>query len=708
MNTIFHFKIKGMYCVSCALQVERAISSVENVKKAQVNFVSEKASVEVDFSSPSLVKAIAKAIQGEGYEARLIHHKNLSHEPLVKEHHLFRLHPKYIDLSIAILFTLPLVAHMVGFYVSPYFQLVCASVVQFWAGRHFYQAAWKSVKRLTSNMDLLVVLGTSAAYIYSFFGVFLHFPALYFETGAVVMTLVLLGRCLEDRAKRSANAAVRSLMKLTPPTALVEKDGVYVESLSDEVQKGDHLMVRAWQRIPVDGFVFRGTSEVDESMITGESIPVLKAEGDKVIGGARNTSGVLYLEATTLGNQSTLSRLIRLVEEAQSSRPPIQKFVDQVSAVFVPAVLLISLVTFGGWLVVNSSFQHALLSAISVLVIACPCALGLATPTAIVVAMGAAARKGILMKDLESLEALRKVDVIVFDKTGTLTKGEFSLTIAKSFSGFSQDQLILTAASLQKGSEHPVAKAFLKGVKGKKLLDVIDFLSFPGKGVQGKVNETLYFLGSKEFMEEQGIEISSSRMAEQTVIYLAEKGGLLGIFYLMDIPRRRAPEALQALKAMGLKTVMLTGDRKEAAHMIGKKVGIDDVIAQLQPKDKVNYIKAQEQRHHLVAMVGDGVNDGPALAAATVGFAMGSGTDVAMDAASITLMRPALELIPQAFLLSKKTFRIIQENLFWAFVFNVVGIGYAAFGYLSPEIAGGAMAASSIIVVMNSLRLKKG
>lgn len=630
--------------------------------------------------------------------------KNSSHD----HHDMDHSAPNYSDVVVAIVFTLPLVAHMLGFYIHPYIQLGCASVVQFWAGRRFYKASWGSLKRLTANMDLLVVLGTSAAYGYSFVAVLLHRNELYFEASAVVITLVLIGRLLEDRARRSANAAVRSLMKLTPPTALVEKDGVYVEVLSHDIKKGDHLMVRAWQRIPVDGFIFKGTTEVDESMITGESLPVLKEEGDKVIGGTTNTSGVLYVEATAVGNQSTLSRMIHMVEEAQSSRPPIQKFVDQVSAVFVPAVLLISLMALGGWLLVGAGFQQALLSAVSVLIVACPCALGLATPTAIVVAMGEAARKGLLIKGLESLEALRKVDQVIFDKTGTLTKGEFSLTFSKSFSEIPQDQLLLFAASLQKGSEHPVAKAFLKAIRGQKLLEVKDFISLPGKGIQGKMNGELYSLGSGTLMGEQGIEVPPPRKAEQTTIYLAEADHLLGVFYLADMPRRRAWETLHTLKNMGLKTVMLTGDTKETAQLIGEKVGIDEVIAQLQPKDKISYVKAQEQRHHMVAMVGDGINDAPALAAAMVGFAMGSGTDVAMDAAPITLMRPALDLIPQAFNLSKKTFRVIQENLFWAFIFNIVGIGYAAFGHLSPEIAGGAMAASSVLVVTNSLRLKWG
>ncbi len=704
MKNTLHFKINGMHCVTCAIRVQKAIASVEGVKRAQVNFVNEKADIEVDFPTPQLIKNILTAIDQEGYEAKPYQSQSAPES----HHHMDHSPPNYMDVVIAIIFTLPLVAHMLGIYVAPTLQLVCASIVQFWAGRRFYKASWGSLKRLTANMDLLVVLGTSAAYGYSFVDVLLHRNDLYFEASAIVITLVLIGRLLEERAKRSANAAVRSLMKLTPPTALVEKDGVYVEVQSHDLKKGDHIMVRAWQRIPIDGVIFKGTTEVDESMITGESVPVFKEEGDKVIGGTTNTSGVLYVEATAVGNHSTLSRMIQLVEEAQSSRPPIQKFVDQVSAIFVPIVLLISIATFGGWLVVGPGFQQALLSAISVLVIACPCALGLATPTAIVVAMGEAARKGLLIRDLESLEVLRKVDQVVFDKTGTLTKGEFSLTFSKSFSETPLDQLLLLAASLQKGSEHPLAKAFLKATRGQMLLEVKDFLSLPGKGIQGKMNGALYSLGSEMLMTELGIEVPPVRKAEQTTIYLAEEGHLLGVFYLADMPRRRAWETLQALKRMGLKTVMLTGDRKETAQLIGEKVGIDDVIAQLQPKDKIKYVKAQEQRHHIVAMVGDGVNDAPALAAAMVGFAMGSGTDVAMDAAPITLMRPALNLIPQAFTLSKKTFRIIQENLFWAFIFNIVGIGYAALGHLSPELAGAAMAASSLLVVTNSLRLKWG
>jgi len=708
MKKTLHFKINGMHCVTCATRVERAMASVEGVKKAVVNFVNEKASVEFESAPAHLSQKILKAVEKEGYEAKLIQTKDSPNAHHEMNHHMDHPPPNYMDLGIAIVFTLPLVAHMIGFYIHPYVQLGCASIVQLWSGRRFYKASWRSLKNFTGNMDLLVTLGTSAAYGYSLVAVFLNSPQLYFEAASIVITLVLLGRVLEERAKRSATAAVRSLMTLTPPTSLVEKDGIYVEVLSHDIKKGDHIMVRAWQRIPVDGIIFQGTSELDESMVTGESVPVLKEEGDKVIGGTTNTSGVLYLEATTVGNQSTLSRMIRMVEEAQSSRPPIQKFVDQVSEIFVPVVLVISLLSFGGWLIAGASFQHALLAAVSVLVVACPCALGLATPTAIVVSMGEAARKGILIKDLESLEALRKVDQVIFDKTGTLTKGEFSLIFYETLSDTPQDQILQLAASLQRGSEHPLAKAFTKALKGQKFLVVEDFISLPGKGVQGKMKDDLYYLGSEKLMSDMGIHIQHPSKTEQTTIYLAKDKQLLGVFRLADVPRKKALETLRALKAMGLKTVMLTGDTKETAQAIANKVGIDEVLSHLQPKDKISYVKAQEHHHHLVAMVGDGVNDGPALAAATVGFAMGSGTDVAMDAAPITLMRPALELIPQAFLLSKRTFRIIQENLFWAFIFNIVGIGFAAFGHLSPEIAGGAMAASSIMVVLNSLRLKRG
>ncbi len=702
MKNTLQFKIDGMHCVACATKVEKAVASVEGVDNASVNFVSEKASVETLAPSPALIQAVIDAIDRVGYGARVVH------ESAPHDHHMSHGGPRYSDLIVAILFSLPLIVHMFGVPVSPYIQLICATVVQFWSGRRFYRAAWHALKRFTADMDLLVTLGTSAAYFYSVGAVILHSHDLYFEASAIVITLVLLGRVLEDRAKRSANAAVQSLMKLTPPTALVLKDGAYVEVQSHEIRKGDHIMVKAWQRIPVDGVIFEGKSEVDESMITGESLPVLKETGAKVTGGTINASGVLYLEATTLGDRSTLSRLIHLVEVAQSSRAPIQKFVDKVSAVFVPAVLGISVLTFAGWYLAGSGFQFALISAVSVLVVACPCALGLATPTAIVVSMGEAARKGILIKDLESLEALRKVDQVVFDKTGTLTEGKFSLSFFESLSEVRQDQVLLIAASLQRGSEHPLADAFIKAIKGKKLFTVEDFESLPGKGVQGKVNGVLYYLGAQELMEDHGIKVSSPPKAGQTSVYLGEDSNLLAIFRLTDMPRNKAYSTIETLKEMNLKTVMLTGDNKETAMAVGAKVGVDQVYAGLKPQDKINYIKAQEQREHWVAMVGDGVNDAPALAAATVGFAMGSGTDVAMNAAPITLMRPSLDLIPEAFRLARRTFAIIQENLFWAFIFNVVGIGFAAFGHLSPEIAGGAMAASSVMVVTNSLRLKLG
>jgi Cu+-exporting ATPase len=611
-----------------------------------------------------------------------------------------------LDLSLAILFSLPLIAHMIGFHIDPYIQLLCASVVQFGAGRGLYKSAWHSLKSLMGNMDLLVILGTTAAYGYSVIALLLHRSDLYFEVGAVVITLVLVGRFLEDRAKQSANAAVKSLMTLAPPTALVEREGKYQSLPLQDVKKGDHILVKAWQRIPVDGIVFQGNSEVDESMVTGESLPLIKHPGDSVIGGTNNTIGVLYVKVTAVGAHSMLSRMVRLIQEAQSSHPPIQKFVDRVSAVFVPVVLVLSLITLGSWMMMGASFHNALLSAVSVLVIACPCALGLATPTAIVVAMDVGAKKGLLIKDLESLEALRKVDQVVFDKTGTLTRGEFSLTFLDPLSTLSENQILAIAASLQKGSEHPLAKAFLKPFSKKRFLAVTNFMSFPGKGVQGTIKGTVYYLGSEKFMAEQKMKVPLTVKGGHTTVYLATQTELLALFRLADTPRRQASDTLKRLKGMGLKTVMLTGDNKETAQAIGNRVGIDEVFSGLQPKDKVNYVKAQEYHHHPVAMVGDGVNDAPALAAATVGFALGSGTDVAIDAAPITLMRPSLNLIPQAFQLSNKVFRIIQENLFWAFIFNIIGIGLAAFGKLTPEIAGAAMAASSLMVVLNSLRLK--
>lgn len=703
MSHTLHFKIMGMHCVSCATQLEHAIGSVKGVEGVQVNFINEKATVETSQPSSTLINDILSSIKSQGYTGEILNSSDVSHESSPHGSHGGA---SGTDLSVAILFSLPLMAHMLGFHVESYIQLLCASVVQFWAGRRFYKASWYSLKSMMGNMDLLVTLGTTAAYIYSLVAVVLHRSDLYFEAGAVVITLVLVGRFLEDRAKQSANAAVRSLMNLTPPTALVERDGEYQSLSSQEIRKDDHIMVKAWQRIPIDGTIFQGSSEIDESMITGESLPVLKQLGDHVIGGTTNTTGILYIKATTVGTQSTLSRMIRLIEEAQSSHPPIQKFVDQVSAVFVPIVLIISFLTFGTWFVMGAAFQQALLISISVLVIACPCALGLATPTAIVVAMGVGAKKGILIKNLESLEALRKVDLVVFDKTGTLTRGEFSLTYSDPLSSVSENQVLALAASLQRGSEHPLAKAFLKAFKNKKFFSVKDFISFPGKGIQGTIKGTVYYIGSEKFMAEQKIKVPMIVKAGQTNVYLATDTQLLALFRLADMPRRQAFATLKTLKAMGLKTVMLTGDNRETAQAIGNKVGIDEVFPQLQPKDKVNYVKAQEYQHHHIAMVGDGVNDAPALAVATVGFALGSGTDVAMDAAPITLMRPSLDLIPQAFILSNKVFRIIQENLFWAFIFNIIGIGLAVFGKLNPEIAGGAMAASSLLVVMNSLRLK--
>jgi Cu+-exporting ATPase len=678
-------RIEGMTCASCVGRVEKALKRVAGVDQVSVNLTTEEARIEGAADTASLISAVEDA----GYEAAP---KDIR-APAVAA-------PRSgsLKLVVAIGLSLPLLLHMVGVPLPGWLQLALATPVQFWAGAQFYRAGWKA-----ANMDRLVALGTSAAYGLSFYQLLAgHGEHLYFEAAAVVITLVLLGRWLEARAKRGTTAALRALHALRPETALVERNGGEDEVTVGSLVAGDVVVVRPGARIPADGTVLEGASHVDESLITGESVPVVKQPGDAVVGGAINGEGRLRVRATALGAQSTLARIIELVETAQAKKPPVQRLADRISAVFVPIVMLVAAATLAGWFLAGAGAEAAIIAAVSVLVIACPCALGLATPTAVMVASGAAARSGILIQDAAALERARAVTVVVFDKTGTLTEGHPAVT----GTSLSDADFALVAAA-QQGSEHPLGKAILAAAKGRGLVlaPLGAYRAVPGSGLEASVGGRRFLVGSRQFIADAGFVPEGTGTVHAAA--LAPERRYLGAVELADTLRPSAPAAIAALKRAGIRTLILTGDTEEAARRIAAEAGLDEVRAGLKPADKAAILEALRGEGDVVAMVGDGINDAPALAAADLAIAMGSGTDVAMKSAGIVLMRADPMLVVDAIALSRASVRRIHENLFWAFGYNVVGIPLAALGLLSPVLAGAAMAFSSVSVVLNSLRLRR-
>lgn len=717
----FVFALDGMTCAACATRSEKVLSRVPGVSSASVNFAIERATVSAPQGTVSF-DALADAISKAGFTARKTSNDTSADGEDKKQKALLK---DYLTLAFAAVLTLPLVAQMgahftgAGFHLSPWTELALALPVQVFAGARFYRGAWNVLRAGSGNMDVLVVMGTTAAFGYSLYLLATLGDAatgqLYFEASAVIITLVLFGKVLESRAKRGTTAAIRSLMTLRPDVARVKRGDDVIELPVDQVCAGDVVLVRPGEKIPVDGDIEEGASAVDESLLTGESLPVEKMLGDSVTGGAINGTGLLVIRATRVGEDSTLSRIIKLVENAQSGKAPVQRLVDKVAAVFVPIVIAIATITFAGWLFSGGTFEQALVAAVSVLVIACPCALGLATPTAIVTGTGAAARAGILIKDVEALERAHRVDTVIFDKTGTLTKGHPAVVDFHIASGREADVIAL-AASVQTGSEHPLAKAILSLAENKNISPspVSDFQSVTGRGVSGRVNDHDILFGNRAFLEESGIKTDSG--SEQaagwdqnahTVIWMSVDGTLVAVFALADPVREEAKTAVSVLKRLGIQSHLLSGDAPAVALAVAKRVGIDHALGGVRPEDKASAVKDLHADHRIVAMVGDGINDAPALAAADVGVAMGTGTDVAMETAAITLMRPDPRLVAAAFGISRATWRKIQQNLFWAFIYNVVGIPLAALGYLSPAVAGAAMAASSVSVVTNALLLRR-
>ncbi len=712
--------VRGMTCASCVARVEKALGKVPGVVSASVNLATERAHV-VAVAGTGL-DPLRSAVEAAGYEASAVDLESTGAAPAARGL------PDWWPVALSALLTLPLVLPMAGlafgaqWALPGWLQLALASPVQFWLGARFYRAGWKAAKALSGNMDLLVALGTSAAYGLSVYGLFFGTAGaheLYFETAAALITFILLGKWLEARAKRQTTEAIRALNALRPDRALVRRDGNDVEVPLASVAVGDLVVVRPGERVPVDGEIRDGRSHVDESLITGESLPVAKGAGDRVTGGSINADGLLLVETLAIGAETTLSRIIRLVENAQAAKAPIQRIVDKVSAVFVPVVLGLALVTLLAWGFATGNWTSAILYAVAVLVIACPCALGLATPTAIMAGTGVAARHGVLIKDAEALEIAHSITAVAFDKTGTLTEGRPQLLAIEPVRG-SQADFLRLAAALQQGSQHPLARAVLERAASDNvpLPPAAESKALPGRGVQAQVEGRALYLGSSRLMQELGVDTSAlderaqalAREGRSVSWLAAERDGarsLVGLLGFGDAVKAGAREAIAALHAQGVKTIMLSGDNRGSAEAAARALGIDEVRAEVLPADKAQVVSGLRGKDKVVAMVGDGINDAPALAAADVGIAMATGTDVAMHTAGITLMRGDPKLIADAISISRRTFGKIRQNLFWAFFYNVVGIPLAAFGFLNPIIAGAAMAFSSVSVVTNALLLRR-
>lgn len=714
--------VDGMHCASCQTLIQRALEGTSGVLKANVNFAAGRAQVEFDENITSPAQLI-QTVESVGYKAREGVDSDREKLMRAKEIH---------DLKLLVAFSalLSAPALVIGMFLMelPYRLVVLfllSTPVQFISGRSFYSGMWSALKNKTASMDTLIAVGTSAAYFYSIASLFGLVMEQYFEVSATLITLVLLGKYLEALAKGRASDAIRKLLDLSPKTARVERNGEELVIPAGEVAVGDIVLIRPGEKIPVDGLVVSGDSSVDESMVTGESIPVEKAKNSKVIGGTLNKHGSLRVQALKVGSDSVLAQIVKLVEEAQGSRAPIQRFADAVSARFVPAVVLLSLLTFSAWFFAfNASFSFALVAAVSVLVIACPCALGLATPTAVMVGTGVGAQKGILIKNAAALERTHAINAIIFDKTGTITQGKPKLMNIVQIDSLSHSEILSLAASIEKHSEHPLAEAIVEAAKqrGVKFHAVTQFKAVPGQGVTGKVGSKAVSLGNLKLAQKACARIDSSiesKMAElenegKTVIVLCVGKKAVGLVAVADEIKASSPAAVRELQKMGIECWLITGDNQRTAKAISEKAGILHYFAEVSPKDKSDYVKKLQGFGKIVAMVGDGINDAPALAQADIGIAMGSGTDVAIESGSIVLMKSDVFDVVRAIKLGRATISKIKQNMFWALVYNVLGIPVAA-GVLypftgillSPAIAGAAMAFSSVSVVTNSLLLKR-
>ena len=740
-------QISGMHCASCSARLEKTLNQLPEVQ-ATVNIATEKAHIDYDPKQTDLA-ALIKAVQSAGFDASPL--RDFAAE---KQARLAAYRREQVQFAVAVLLTLPLLVEMLlmffGIHLMPqhgqapsltegeaawrllpqsagfasnvsqpllpgWLQFALATPVQFWSGRRFYSGAWSSLKSGGANMDVLVALGTSAAYFLScavlLFG--LDQP-LYFEASATLITLILLGKLLEARAKGKASGALEALINLQPKLAHVERDRVVQEMAVEQMRAGDLFLVRPGESVPVDGVVLEGSSSLDEAMLTGESLPQAKQAGDKVYAATLNQHGLLKCRALAVGSHTQLAAIIRLVEQAQGSKAAIQKLADKISAVFVPFVLVVALLTLAAWWLLGGDFIVALINAVSVLVIACPCALGLATPTAIVVATGRAAQSGILIKDAAALERAHQLSVLVVDKTGTLTEGKPGVTDLLPAPGISPDELLQTAATLAQGSTHPLSHALLDHARERQIVPAQagGIVEVPGHGLRAEIERKHYLLGSPAFTAREGVAIDERQILAlqqqgKTVIALGRDGALLGCIALADQLRPGSRAAVAQLLAMGVRVVMLSGDNQATTQAIAAQAGIAEFRAEVLPQDKAAEVQSFKVEGKLVGVAGDGINDAPALAAADVSFAMRSGSDIAIEAADLTLMRNDLASVADAISLSHATLRKIRQNLFFAFAYNVLGIPLAMLGMLNPVIAGAAMAMSSVSVVSNALLLKR-
>lgn len=710
--------IEGMTCAACSTRVEKALKKLDGVVKANVNLSNNKATVEYPsgaIEDDTLIKTVEKA----GYKAEIEVERDLDREKELREKEIKSLKTSFI---ISAILSAPLLSamffHMAGvdnILLNGWFQFALATPVQFIIGWRFYKGAYNALRGGGANMDVLVAMGTSAAYFYSVYNVIVGVHEYYFEASAIIITLILLGKTFEAVAKGKTSEAIKKLMGLQPKTARVVRDGEEIDLPIEKVEIGDIIVVRPGEKIPVDGKIVEGHSAIDESMITGESIPVDKSVDDEVIGATINKLGSFKFKATKIGKDTVLSQIVKLVEDAQGSKAPVQRLADKISGIFVPIVVGIAALTFIIAYFLTGEFDIGLINAVAVLVIACPCALGLATPTAIMVGTGKGAENGILIKSGEHLERAHKMNAIVFDKTGTITKGEPEVTDIITFET-ERDEMLRIAASIERTSEHPLGQSIVK--KGQeeliKLSEPEKFMAVPGKGLKAIFEGKEVFIGNRKLMKDNNISIEIAEekllsLEEQgkTAMILGINGKLSGIIAVADGIKETSKKAISDLKDMGLDIYMMTGDNARTARAIAEQVGIDNILAEVLPENKAEEVEKIKSTGKHVGMVGDGINDAPALAAADVGFAIGTGTDVAMEAADITLMRGDLSGVVTAIRLSHMTMKTIKQNLFWAFFYNSVGIPFAALGFLNPMVAGAAMAFSSVSVVTNSLRLKR-
>lgn len=718
-TTVETFAITGMTCANCSARVEKELKATEGVLEANVNLATEKATVQFDGNLTA--ENLIQRVEAIGYGAILF---DEAHKQKIQEEKAAYLRKMKRDLILSAVLTAPLMIAMIAMLLGshagwvhflhlPLVQLILVTPAQFGVGQRFYRGAYHALKTKAPNMDVLVAMGTSAAFALSVYNGFFnpHNSDLYFESSGMIITLILLGKYLEQKAKTKTSDAIKQLMSLQAKTAMIIVAGEEKEVPIEEVQVGDILRVRPGEQIPVDGKILKGQTTIDESMLTGESLPVDKQVDDQVFGGTVNTTGSIQFSATQVGSMTVLSRIIRMVEDAQGEKAPIQQIADKISSIFVPTVLGLALLTLLATGLLTGDWQQAIVHSVSVLVIACPCALGLATPTAIMVGTGLGAKSGILIKGGGALEKIAHLTTIVLDKTGTITEGK---PVVADFEAV-DPQALAYLTSLEQHSEHPLAKAIYHYGKDQvEIMPVDNFESLTGQGVTGIINGQSYFVGSKRGLKERNISFPEDRVLAleeegKTVMFLTDSTKMLAMISVTDQVKASSKAAIAALHQSGIKVKMLTGDNPQTAQYIGEQVGLQasDIVAEVLPEDKAQVVKELQSNGQSVGMVGDGINDAPALALADIGIAMGSGTDIAMETADITLMNSDLLSVEKSIHLSKLTLRKIKQNLFWAFLYNVIGIPFAALGFLNPIIAGGAMAFSSVSVLLNSLSLNQ-